>query len=68
MIIGYAEAELAYDNLLPPEDDLTEPICPNCGKICEKIYMYKDGSIGGCDECMFTIAADECRRCFNYDV
>lgn len=38
--------------LSPPE--YAVPICPVCGEECDTLYVDKDGTIFGCDECVKT--------------
>lgn len=44
---------------MPPYDDGPEPTCPICGAECETIFLDKDGTEFGCDQCIQTLDAWE---------
>ena len=49
-------------------DFLPDPVCPECGKVCETIYKRKIGvaiyEILGCENCIEDVQAWECDECF----
>lgn len=50
--------------LEPPIEWQKEPICPVCGKPCERVFKSKFGLIEGCDICGRWLDATEEEECF----
>ena len=50
------------DNPDPPE--YAVPVCPVCGRECEKVFFDSDYDIIGCDECISEKSAYEVEACF----
>ena len=50
----------------PPVHVQPDPVCPVCGRLCEKVFKSWSGEIVGCDECLTECDAYSEEECFPY--